>query len=228
MDKKITIYLTGDSTAARKTSDKRPETGWGEVFQQYFIRNAVIENRALNGRSTKSFIHQGHLAHIEKSIKPGDFLLIQFGHNDQKIEDPERGTQPYGDYQENLKKFVEVAVQKQATPILLTSVTRRMFDSDKKADSMSVGEYPKAMIDFARKNEVPLLDVHKMTREFMDAAGKEESKKYYLHLAPGESDNYPEGIEDNTHFNENGAEAVAELIVKALKESDLPIKSLLV
>lgn len=227
MKNKITIYIAGDSTAAVKTKDKRPETGWGEAFQPFFKENVRIENRALNGRSTKTFINQGHLADIEKSIQPGDYLFIQFGHNDQKIEDPERGTQPYGDYQENLLKFVDGARRKQAIPILLTPVTRRMFDSDNRIDSMSVGDFPKAMVNLAVKNNIAVLDIHKMTREFMDAAGKAESKEYYLHLAPGQSENYPDGNNDNTHFNEKGAKAVAKLIITAIKESDLPIKKLL-
>ena len=102
MENQITIYIAGDSTAAIKLPEKRPETGWGEAFQAYFKENVKIENRAINGRSTKSFINEGHLDKIEKSIQPGDYLIIQFGHNDQKIEDLERGTHPYGDYQVNL------------------------------------------------------------------------------------------------------------------------------
>lgn len=226
MDNLITIYIAGDSTAAMKLPEKRPETGWGEAFQAYFKENVKIENRAINGRSTKSFINEGHLAKIENSIQPSDYLIIQFGHNDQKIEDPERGTQPYGDYQDNLSQFIQVAYQKSAYPLLLTSVTRRKFEDDK-IDSMSVGDYPEAMIQFAQKNHVPLLDIHKITNEFMGKVGDEESKKYYLHLPLGQSDNYPEGIMDNTHFNEEGAKIVAQLIIEAINKSDLPLRNLL-
>lgn len=224
MENQITIYIAGDSTAAIKLPEKRPETGWGEAFQNYFKENVKIENRAINGRSTKSFINEGHLAKIEKSIQPGDYLIIQFGHNDQKIEDPERGTHPYGDYQDNLGKFIQVAHQKNAFPLLLTSVTRRKFE-DEKIDSMSVGDYPQAMIQFAEKYRVPILDIHKITTEFMSTAGNEQSKKYYLHLQPVQSDNYPEGITDNTHFNEEGAKKVAELIIKTIQQSDLPLRN---
>jgi lysophospholipase L1-like esterase len=226
MDNLITIYIAGDSTAAMKLPEKKPETGWGEAFQAYFKENVKIENRAINGRSTKSFIKEGHLAKIENSIKPGDYLIIQFGHNDQKIEDPERGTQPYGDYQDNLSQFIQAAYQKNAYPLLLTSVTRRKFEDDK-IDSMSVGDYPQAMIQFAQKNHVPVLDIHKITNEFMGKAGDEESKKYYLHVPPGQSYNYPEGITDNTHFNEEGAKIVAQLIIEAINKSDLPLRNLL-
>jgi lysophospholipase L1-like esterase len=226
MDDITTIYIAGDSTAAIKLPEKRPETGWGEALQNYFKENVKIENRAINGRSTKSFINEGHLAEIEKSIQPGDYLIIQFGHNDQKLEDPERGTHPYGDYQDNLSQFIEVAYQKKAIPLLLTSVTRRKIEDDK-FDSMSVGDYPQAMIHFAEINHVPVLDIHKITTEFMRKIGNEESKKYYLHLAPGQSENYPEGITDNTHFNEAGAKIVAQLIIEAIKQSDLPLRNLL-
>ncbi|WHY02784.1 rhamnogalacturonan acetylesterase [Neobacillus sp. DY30] len=226
MENQITIYIAGDSTAAMKLPEKRPETGWGEAFQAYFKENVRIENHAINGRSTKSFINEGHLAAIEKSIQPGDFLIIQFGHNDQKIEDPERGTLPYGDYQENLGQFIQVAFRKNAYPLLLTSVTRRKFEEDK-IDYMSVGEYPQAMIQFAEKNHVPVIDIHRITTEFIGKIGNEESKKYYLHLPPGQSENYPEGIIDNTHFNEEGAKKVAQLIIEAIQQSDLPLRNLL-
>jgi lysophospholipase L1-like esterase len=226
MENQITIYIAGDSTAAIKLPEKRPETGWGEAFQSYFKENVKIENRAINGRSTKSFINEGHLAAIEKSIQPGDYLIIQFGHNDQKLEDPERGTHPYGDYQDNLFQFIQAAYQKNAYPLLLTSVTRRKFEDDS-IDIMSVGDFPQAMIQFAEKYQVPVLDIHKITNEFMGKIGNEESKKYYLHVALGQSENYPEGITDNTHFNEEGAKAVAQLIIKAIKQSELPLKNLL-
>lgn len=226
MENQITIYIAGDSTAAIKLPEKRPETGWGEAFQSYFKENVKIENRAINGRSTKSFINEGHLAAIEQSIHPGDYLIIQFGHNDQKIEDPERGTHPYGDYQDNLFQFIQAAYQKNAYPLLLTSVTRRKFENDS-IDVMSIGDFPQAMIQFATKNHVPILDIHNITTEFMGKIGNEKSKKYYLHLPPGQSENYPEGIIDNTHFNEEGAKTVAQLIIEAIQQSDLPLRKLL-
>lgn len=227
MDPKTTIFIAGDSTAAVKLPEKRPETGWGEAFVQYLNRHAVLDNRAINGRSTKSFIKQGHLTSIESSIKPGDYLIIQFGHNDQKTEDPERGTRPYGDYQEYLLEYVETARRNQAHPVLFTPVTRRKFDGTNTIDELSVGDFPEAMKQFAEKNQVPLLDIHKATRNFFNSMGQDESALYFMHLAPGESPNYPDGLEDNTHFNEKGAEAVAHLIAEEIKKSDLPLKDLL-
>ncbi|MED3965217.1 rhamnogalacturonan acetylesterase [Niallia taxi] len=219
----ITIFIAGDSTAAIKIPEKRPETGWGEAFQAYLSDTVILDNRAINGKSTKSFIKEGHLRAIEKSIKPGDYLIIQFGHNDQKLEDPERGTQPYGEYQQNLLKYVQVAQSVNAYPLLLTSVSRRNF-TGAKIDEQSVGDYPRAMLEFAKHNNVPVLDIHKITREFLNEAGEEKSKDYFLHLAPGQSENYPDGITDNTHFNEKGAAIVAKLIAMEMKESNLSIK----
>lgn len=226
MGEKTTIFIAGDSTAAIKVPEKHPETGWGEAFQAYLKENVRLDNRALNGKSTKSFIKEGHLEAIERSIKSGDYLIIQFGHNDQKIEDPERGTQPYEDYQENLLKYVQVARSANAYPLLLTSVTRRNFVGNK-IDEHSIGDYPKAMIEIAELNNVPVLDIHKRTRAFLNAVGREKSKDYFLHLTPGQSENYPDGIIDNTHFNEKGAIAIARLISIAIIESNLPIKALL-
>ncbi|MGI8384300.1 rhamnogalacturonan acetylesterase [Robertmurraya sp. P23] len=226
MDGKITIYIAGDSTASSKLQEKRPESGWGEAFQTYFKDHVRVDNRAINGRSTKSFIREGHLENIKKSIKSGDYLLIQFGHNDQKIEDTERGTHPYRDYQENLHDFIDVAYSANAYPVLLTPVTRRYFNGDK-IDPKSVGDYPEAMLHFAKKHHVPTLDIHKLTCEWMNSIGEEESISYFLHLSPGESENYPDGVQDNTHFNDKGARAVAHLIVETIKKSDLPLKHLL-
>jgi lysophospholipase L1-like esterase len=226
MNRKTTIFIAGDSTAAVKLPEKRPETGWGEPFAHYLRSSAVLENRAINGRSTKSFLKQGHLASIESSIRPGDYLIIQFGHNDQKTEDPERGTNPYGDYQEYLLEYVSAARRHLATPVLFTPVTRRKYDGST-IDPLSVGEFPDAMKQFAERCQVPILDIHQATRDFFNSMGQEESAAYFLHLTPGESPNYPDGLEDNTHFNEKGAEAMAHLIAEEIKRSGLPLKNLL-
>ncbi|TRZ40359.1 rhamnogalacturonan acetylesterase [Niallia circulans] len=227
MEGNITIFIAGDSTAAMKIQEKRPETGWGEAFQAYLSEAVILDNRAINGKSTKSFLKEGHLRAIEKCIKRGDYLLIQFGHNDQKLEDSAKGTQPYGEYQQNLLQYVQVAQSVNAFPLLLTSVTRRNFNGTI-IDEKSVGDYPKAMLEFAAENNVPVLDIHTITREFFNAAGEEKSKDYFLHIAPGQSENYPDGITDNTHFNAKGAAIVAKLIAVAMKESNLSIKDFIV
>ncbi|MCB5236449.1 rhamnogalacturonan acetylesterase [Niallia circulans] len=225
MPDKITIFIAGDSTAAEKTADRRPETGWGEKLSAFFTDQIVIDNRAINGRSAKSFINEGRLSAIEHTIRPRDYLFIQFGHNDQK-DDPVRGTEPYGDYQKNLHTFINTAFKHGAQPVLLTSVSRRHF-TDQLIDSMSLGEYPLAMKQFAKTHNIALLDIHKKSMELFQSLGPDLSKNYFLHLEAHESSNYPNGIKDNTHFNEYGAEAIAQLISNALKESDLPLKRFL-
>ncbi|AYV68547.1 MULTISPECIES: rhamnogalacturonan acetylesterase [Niallia] len=225
MPDKITIFIAGDSTAAEKTPDKRPETGWGEKLSTFFTDQIVIDNRAVNGRSTKSFINEGRLSAIEEAIHPGDYLFIQFGHNDQK-DDPARGTDPYEDYQTNLHTFIHTANKHNAHPVLLTSVSRRHF-RNQLIDHMSLGEYPQAMRELAKTSKVALLDIHKKSIDFFQSLGPDLSRNFFLHLEAYESSNYPIGVKDDTHFNNQGAEAVAKLICNAIKESDLPLKRFL-
>lgn len=226
MTKVITIHIAGDSTAATKEGDRRPETGWGEKIGALFNQNIRVVNHAVNGRSTKSFIEEGRLKKISEMLEPGDFLLIQFGHNDQKI-DEERGTKPFGDYQDNLEKFCQVALNKGANPILLTSVTRRDYLENGELNRHTLGEYPEAMISLAKKHSYPLLDIFSKSQDCLKKASKKDTKKYYLHLDVGEHPNYPEGVVDNTHFNDSGAQLVSELIVEEIKNNSIPLKKYL-
>jgi lysophospholipase L1-like esterase len=222
MSDKITIFLAGDSTAAEKTPDKRPETGWGEKLSSFFTDQIIIDNRAVNGRSTKSFINEGRLTAIEQAIRPGDYLFIQFGHNDQK-DDQARGTDPYGDYQTNLHTFIHTANKHNAHPVLLTSVSRRHF-RNQLIDHMSLGEYPQAMRELAKTYNVTLLDIHKKSIDLFQSLGPDLSRNLFLHLEAHESSNYPNGVKDDTHFNDQGAGTIAKLICNAIKGSDLPLK----
>ena len=137
----ITVFIAGDSTAANKTADRRPETGWGEMLQQHFDPAKVkVDNRALNGRSTKSFIAEGKWTALIDSVKKGDFVFIQFGHNDQSKDKGERYTPPE-DFKKNLIKFVDEVRAKGANPVLMTPVMRRRFDKDGKFYDTH-GDYP--------------------------------------------------------------------------------------
>lgn len=227
MTRKRTLYIAGDSTAANKKIEKRPETGWGEKLPHYFTNQLTIRNCALNGRSTKSFIHEGHLEKIDQSIKKEDYLFIQFGHNDQKL-DGVRGTCATGDYLAYLQQYISVAVSHQAYPVLLTSVSRRKYIATQKLDPLSVGDYPQAMIQFAKKMNVPLLDIFTRSQEFLNQFTQEETKRFFLHLAPNKSINYPNGVEDDTHFNNLGAEIIAKIVVEAISESDLLLKNYII
>ncbi|MDE1549435.1 rhamnogalacturonan acetylesterase [Jeotgalibaca caeni] len=214
---KPTIYIIGDSTAAKKDADKRPESGWGEHLEQ-FLPGVVVKNHAMNGRSTKSFLDEGLFQAVEEGMQEGDYLLIQFGHNDQKEEDPTRYTEPFESYQENLRIFTEAAQKKQATPVILTSVSRRAF-KDGELDPNTLGAYPDAALAFAKVQGVVSLDLFKRTQELLVSLGEMQSAALFLQLEKGVHPNYPDGVVDNTHFNETGARRVAELVAEELKHA---------
>lgn len=216
------LFIAGDSTAAQKSGEAKPETGWGEQISCFLSSDIEVRNFAQNGRSTKSFIAEKRLDQIAKEIEPGDFLLVQFGHNDQKIDTP-IGTMPYSDYQENLAQFVKVARAKNAFPVLITSVTRRDFSSDGRLYPHTLEDYPAAMIAFGEKLSVPVLDVYRLTQNYYRELGLEETKKLHLHLAPGQHPNYPAGVADNTHFNDYGAYQIARIIAAAIREAEHPL-----
>lgn len=216
----ITIYLAGDSTMAEKQPDKRPETGWGEALQQFFNADKVrVENHAMNGRSTRTFISENRWQAIINKLKRGDYVFIQFGHNDEAKEKTERYTPPE-DYRKNLIKFINEVRAKQAIPILLTPVMRRRFDKDGNFQD-SHGEYPDIVRAVAAEQRVPLLDMHRRSEKVIRQYGVEESKKLFLQLAPNENANYPKGIEDNTHFSPLGARLMAEQAVDGMRELKL-------
>jgi len=212
----ITVYLAGDSTMAQKLPEKRPETGWGEALQKFFKEDQVrIENHAQNGRSTRTFITEKRWQAIVDKLKPGDYVFIQFGHNDESKEKIDRYTPP-ADYRQNLIKFISEVREKKAIPVLLTPVMRRRFD-EKGNFFDTHGEYPNIVRAVAAEKKVVLLDMHRETEELIKRYGPEASKKLFLQLAAGENPNYPKGIEDNTHFSPLGAGLVAGLVVEAIR-----------
>ena len=211
------LYIAGDSTASIKLDSKRPETGWGEFLHEFLTPNIEVVNYAQNGKSTKSFITEGLLEKIDNEIQEDDYLLIQFGHNDEKSEDPLRYTDPRTEYKDNLMRFVLVAKKHQAIPILLSSVTRRKF-VDGKLDHHTVGDYPNQMKEFAKENRIHFIDTYKISHKIIDQSGENYSKKFFLHLNPNESRNYPNGITDNTHLSTFGARMIASLIAVELKK----------
>ena len=219
----ITIYLAGDSTMAQKQPDKRPETGWGEYLQSQFDdRRVKIENHAQNGRSTKSFIDEGRWQAILEKLKKGDYVFIEFGHNDQKKEDPKRYAAPNGDYRNNLIKFVTETRAKNAFPVLLTPVMRRRFD-EKGEFFDTHGEYPEVVRQVAAEYKVPLIDMHRKSEALIKKLGVEDSKKLFLILNEREHPNYPKGVDDNTHFSAYGAEQMARLAAEGIRETNIEL-----
>jgi|SRR5688572_5759731 len=225
-DTPVTIFLAGDSTMAAKLREKRPETGWGEMLGQHFKDGTVrIENRAMNGRSTKTFISEGRWQKIIDDVKKGDLVFVQFGHNDESKDKGERYTPPE-DYKRNLIRFVNEVRAKGGTPVLLTPVMRRRFDKDGKFYDTH-GEYPGIVRDVARELGAPLIDMHKLSEAVIVKYGDEDSKKLFLQLKPGENANYPKGIEDNTHFSPLGAEEMAKLVVAGIGNAKLNLRKYL-
>ncbi|MFS0635974.1 rhamnogalacturonan acetylesterase [Mesobacillus foraminis] len=216
----ITVYLAGDSTVSSYDQTLAPRMGWGQVLDRYFDDKIVVKNEASSGRSSKSFIDEGRLDAILDEIEKGDYLFIQFGHNDQKIEDPSRYTEPYSTYKSYLKQYIDGARAKNALPVLVTPVERRRFTAEGLARD-SHGEYPAAMKELAKEENVPVIDLTAKSKSLFQELGPEATKEVFLWLEPGEHMNYPEGVQDNTHFQEAGAEKIAVLVAEGLKELKL-------
>ncbi|WP_030263762.1 rhamnogalacturonan acetylesterase [Streptomyces violens] len=205
------LHLAGDSTAAQKYADAAPETGWGMALPIFLHRDISVANHAINGRSSKSFIDEGRLTTVLAALRPGDLLLVQFGHNDEKAEDPARYTEPWTTYQEYLRQYLDGARARGARPVLLTSVERRKFDAGGNA-LPTHGAYPAAMRALAAEADVPLLDIQERSLALWQKLGPEETKTYF---------NWTPAGQDNTHFNPPGAIAVARLVAAGLQATRL-------
>lgn len=212
------IYWAADSTVKENNFTTFPQTGMGQGLGLYLKKEVTICNHAENGRSTKSFLDESRLATIYNEIREGDFLFIQFGHNDEKREDPNRFTEAFGEYQENLERFVNAARNRKAIPVFITPLTRRLFADDSHLKDGIHEDYPEAMEQMAKRLDVPLIDLYTMSRELIESIGQEKSKTYFMNLEPGDYKNYPDGLEDNTHLQYEGAVAFAGLVAKGLKE----------
>ena len=210
------VFWAGDSTVACNKFNTYPQTGIAQTFDRYTKEDVVIVNHAVNGRSTKSFIDESRLAAIYNDITEGDYLFIQFGHNDEKIKDPARYTDPHGEFIVNLGKFVNAARNKKAYPVFITSVERRLFDEEGKLKPSEHTEYVKGMKEAGDKLEVPVVDLFTMSRCFLKKCGDEDSKKYYMNLKEGEAIWAPEGLVDNSHLKYEGAMLYAGMIAKGL------------
>jgi len=210
----FTIYMIGDSTMADKPTGDNPERGWGQVFPRFFDSTVVIENHARNGRSTRSFLYENRWRLIMGKIRPGDYVFIQFGHNDEKKEKVERYTPPE-DYRKNLIKFVTETREKKGYPVLCTPIVRRRFDKEGKFYDEH-GVYPGIVREVAAEYEVPLIDMHKESEKLITELGPEASKEIYLWIKPGVYKSLPDGREDNTHFSEYGALKMAGIAVNEL------------
>jgi len=207
--KLITVYTIGDSTMANKSQEVYPETGWGQKLQLYFDSGVKVSNHALNGRSSKSFMDEGRWKVVLDSLKKGDYVFIQFGHNDEKADRPALYTDPKTTYRQNLEKYVNETRGRGATPILLTSIVRRKFDASGKLTDTH-GMYPGAVRALASDMKVKFIDMQLLTETLINSMGSEPSKKMYLWTAPDLK--FPEGRKDDTHLSVEGATTFAGLV----------------
>ena len=235
----FTVFMIGDSTMANKdTTGGKQERGWGMVLQQYFDNHVVVDNHAVNGRSSKSFINEGRWDKVLAKIKPGDYVFIQFGHNDEKPQ-PDRHTDPGSTFDDNLRKFVNDTRSKGGIPVLFNAVVRRNFalkvqknDDDEKLRNLDAksgnnvlegdtlydthGDYRFSPANVAKEMGVVFIDANAITHELEQGLGREASKKLHMIFAPGEHPSLPKGRWDNTHYNIYGANQVAVLLIKAV------------
>ena len=200
------IFYAGDSTAAQKRYNAYPETGMGQMLPLFLKPGVQVMNHAVNGRSTKSFIDEGRLDVIDSEIRPGDLLFIEFGHNDEKINDPTRYTEAFGSFSDNLKIFIDTARKHDATPLLMTAIERRLTEEE--------------------RENCAFIDMNALTRDLIIKSGIEESRKYFMNFGPGIYENYPEGKNDNTHLRPEGAIAFARLMALEMKKTGSPFKEL--
>ena len=220
------LHLIGDSTMADKPKLDHPERGWGQLFRELVLPTVRFENHAKNGRSTKSFIDEGRWAVVEKQLRPGDWVLIQFGHNDSKLDSPERYAAPHGAYRDNLLRFIRETRARNARPILATPVARRKWN-DAGQLVPTHGEYPEVVRTLAGEESVPLLELETLTTELERSLGEEGSKKLHLWFPPDTIPAAPKGLKDDTHFSDYGARQVAALAAAEIRRLGLPLAALL-
>jgi lysophospholipase L1-like esterase len=211
-----TVFLAGNSTVVNQ--DDEPWASWGQMLPQFFKPGVAVANHAESGLSLASFLGSHRLEKVLSVMKPGDYLFIEFGHNDQKEKGPNDG--PFLAYTERLKLYVSEARKKGGIPVLVTSTSRRSFGAGGKIEN-SLGDFPAAVRQVAQQENVPLIDLNAMTTIFYEAMGEEESKKAFVHYPANSYPGQPQPLADNTHFNPYGAYEIARCVVEGLKTAKL-------
>jgi pectinesterase len=217
--KSIKVYMIGDSTMSIKKPEVYPETGWGMELSQFFDKSVTVDNRAMNGRSTLSFQTENHWQPIVDHLQEGDYVIIEFAGNDEKVTKPGVGT-TLEQFRDNLIKFVNDTRSKKAYPILMTPICRRRF---KNGVVMPTHQgYPDVVRHVADSLKVPMVDMELKTKQWLQSLGDEPSKKFFNYVEPGDK-NYPQGKKDNSHLNIAGARKVAAFAVEGIKELKLEL-----
>lgn len=210
------LIWVGDSTVAFNGAGTYPQTGIGQEFDRYLKREYVVFDFAKNGASSKSFYHEGRFEPAKEIMEEGDFLFIQFGHNDEK-PDEERHTDPDTTYQEYLMRYISAAREKGAVPVLITPLSRRLFQEDGTIQN-SHGAYPAAVKALAEREHLAVVDLTEKSRVLYEKTGDLASRKWFMYFPAGTYENYTEDKTDNTHLHYEGAVKMAGLVAEGLKE----------
>ena len=211
-----TVYLCGNSTVVDQNNE--PWASWGQMITRWFGPEVAISNHAESGLTARTFIGAGRLDKILSTLKAGDYVIAEFGHNDEKEKRPGDGA--WYHYQYQLKIFVDQVRAKGAEIIFCTPTQRRQFNNDKTTIRNTHGDFPAAMLDVAKREKVPVIDLNGMTKTLFESLGYEDSKRALVHY-PKEM--YGRELADNTHFNPSGAYEVAKCVVMGMKQLGLPI-----
>ena len=218
VDNVPTVYICGDSTVT--DNDAEPYSGWAQMLPLMFDENVSIANYAESGLSANTFLGQKRLEKAVSQMKKGDYLVVEFGHNDQKQKDPGAGA--YYNYAYSLKQYIDYAKQKGATPILITPTRRRQYDKDGSLKDTH-GDYPQAMKEIAEREGVVLIDFQELTKPLYEAFGEEGSKKLLVHYPVGTFPGQEKELKDNTHFSNFGAYEIARIFVTELGNQNIPL-----
>ncbi|MGP5050974.1 GDSL-type esterase/lipase family protein [Brachybacterium alimentarium] len=218
--KRPTVHLLGDSTMQTYDPYWMPQAGWGQFFERFLSDRVLVDNRSIGGRSSRSFLEQGRLDEVLRRVRPGDYVYVQFGHNDATSTVPDRYTPPE-DFREYLRTYIEGTRQRGGEAIVVTPVSRRDYDADTGLFAVSFPEYVEAAISIADELDAPLVDLSASSRAFLDELGPEGAKGVFLHADAGVYPNRPGGVADDTHFQEYGAIQMARLVGRDTAELGL-------
>ncbi|GAC14465.1 rhamnogalacturonan acetylesterase [Aliiglaciecola lipolytica] len=218
----LTLHLVGDSTMSNKPNSAFPERGWGQLLPQFFNRKLSIKNHAANGRSTRRFIDEGRWSVVLSELHIDDYVLIQFGHNDQKVEDPKRYASVEEDYPAFLHRYIQDVKSKGAIPLIASSICRRHFNENGELERKLI-DYAQAAKKVALEEDIVFFDLNQISCQFLAKIGEQQSQQYFIQVPAGLYTRYPDGKIDNTHLNVIGASKIAQLFVLELKSKKHPL-----
>lgn len=220
----VTLHLVGDSTMSDKTNLSYPERGWGQLLPGFLLPQLTVVNHAANGRSTRRFLNEGRWQRLLSELAAGDYVLIQFGHNDSKQSDPARFAAADTDYRQFLQQFIADVRERGATPMLASSICRRNFAEDGSL-VRDLAAYADAAKVVAQQQNISFFDLQTLSCDFWQQQGKADSQPYFIQIPAGLYQKFPEGKTDNTHLTLQGATLVAQFFVSELKRQQHPLAS---